>query len=500
MNVPGFRTAASHDLRVITPDDTQLVARDSHTTVSDGTAGGSSMPLLLRESLPALILLLVVTKVVSPVSDPDTFWHIAAGDYLSNHWVFNGPDPWSDMSTHTWRLHEWLPQLGISGLYDLGGLAAVAWVLPLGVTAIMVALWYWLRQTSSLLVTALVMGATFVGMTASMSARPHLVSFAFTVVTTGAWLRTATDHRGRWWLVPLTWVWACSHGMWFVAPVIGVTVVVGMALDRGVGRRQLVRLAGIPVVSVVAAALTPVGPQLLLSPLEVSVYTSFVDEWQASSLGDQAFTAFMALAGLVAVMWCRRGQRVPWSQLLLLALAVGLALMYARTVAVGAAVLAPVAATTIKHVKGTEREPGSRRERVITLGAALVALVAAAVMSSHSAARPAAGANELDAELSALPSGTTVCNSYDLGGWLIWRHPNIRPAVDGRTEVYALDYFHEYLAFHSGRPGWESYLDTVGCTHALVRTTEPAAAGLAKQEGWIVVRAGEQFVLLRAPE
>ena len=458
------------------------------------------MPLLLRQSLPGLILLIAVIKTVKPVSDPDTFWHIATGEYLAGNWVFSGPDPWSDMSSHTWRLHEWLPQLGIFGLYDIGGLPAVAWALPLGLTAIMIALWYWLRQTSSLLISSVVMGMTFAGMTASLSVRPHLVSFVLTVITAGVWLRTASDHKGRWWLVPLAWIWACSHGMWFVGPAIGLTVVLGMTLDRVISPRQTLHLASISVASIVAAALTPVGPQLLLSPLEVRAYTSFVEEWRASALGDQAFTAFIALAALVCVLWSRRGRRVPWSQLLLLALAVALALLYARTVAVGAAVLAPLAAATIKSLKGTEREPVSRREGSITLGAALLALVAAAVLSPQTAARDVAGANDLDEQLAAIPRGTTICNSYEVGGWLIWKHPHLRPAVDGRTEVYDLEYFHEYLGFHAGRLDWESYLDTTGCEHALVPRTSPPASGLVKQESWTVMGSGKQYTLLSSPE
>ena len=62
--------------------------------------------------------------------------------------------------------------------------------------------------------------------------RPQMLSFLLVAVTIGAWLRTREDGRLRWWLVPMTWVWAMSHGMWPIGIVIGVVAVVGLALDR----------------------------------------------------------------------------------------------------------------------------------------------------------------------------------------------------------------------------------------------------------------------------
>ncbi|KGN32340.1 hypothetical protein N802_18420 [Knoellia sinensis KCTC 19936] len=449
--------------------------------------------------LPGLVLLMGAVRALQPVSDPDTFWHIAAGGYLWEHWAFSGPDPWSDMSTQPWRLHEWLPQLGMSALYDAAGLPAVAWLLPVGVVAILLSLWWWLRRSTSLLITALLMAVVFVGMSGSLSLRPHLVTFALTVVTSGAWLQTSLDGKSRWWLVPVTWVWACSHGMWFIGPIIGVVVVVGMCLDRRLDLRACLRLVLVPIASVIAACLTPVGPGLLLSPFEVSEYTSYVQEWQSPSIRDVGFAAFVALCGVLVLIWARRGRPVPWVRVLLVGSAVGLALLYARTVPVGMAILAPVAALEIQKATPLLREKVSRREVGLTLGAALAGLTLAGALVPSTSAKPGAGANDLDSQLSTLPAGTTVCNDYVLGGWLIWKHPNIRPAVDGRTEIYGLDYFKAYLKFQSGSPGWEEYVGRVGCSFALLAQTDAPAAGLVHQQGWSVVRAGERYVLLRAP-
>ena len=68
--------------------------------------------------------------------------------------------------------------------------------------------------------------------------RPQMLSFLLVAVTAAAWLRTREDGRLRWWLVPLTWVWAMLHGMWPIGIVIGVVAVVGLALDRRAHRAR----------------------------------------------------------------------------------------------------------------------------------------------------------------------------------------------------------------------------------------------------------------------
>ena len=47
---------------------------------------------------------------------------------------------------------------------------------------------------------------------------------------------TREDHKVRWWLVPLAWLWAMVHGMWPVGIIIGLVALLGIALDRAVPR------------------------------------------------------------------------------------------------------------------------------------------------------------------------------------------------------------------------------------------------------------------------
>jgi len=471
---------------------------DGHAAVppADRTSG---LPLLLRQVLPGLVAFIAVLRMVQPVRDPDTFWHLAAGDHLRRTWSFSGSDPWSTMSPQPWRLHEWLPELLMSLTQQVFGLPGVSWLLPLGAAAIALCLWVVVRREAPLLVTAIVLVGALVGMSGSLSLRPQLVSFALVVVTTGAWLATRRDGRARWWLVPLTWVWACSHGMWFVGVVVGIVALVGLFLEGVARGRAWLRLALVPLGSLVAAAVTPVGPALLTAPFAVREYARFVTEWRSPALTDIAFIAFLVSAAVTLLIWSRERRRTPWTEILLVGLAVGFALLYVRTVAVGAAMLAPMTAMAIARVARLPREPLHRREVALTVGLTASALAVAAFLAPARGAQPEWGPNDLDRQLAALPAATVLCNDYGSGGWLIWKHPNVRPAIDGRTEVYAVSHVEAYMTFQSAGPGWDAYLEQTGCRWALVPSDLPVAEALVRQSRWTVAARGSTYSLLRSP-
>ena len=471
--------------------------QETGTSASGGRS--SAVPLLLRQALPGIVALVVVVRMLQPVRDPDTFWHIAAGDALRESWSFSGPDPWSTMSSLPWRLHEWLPELLMSYTQQAFGLPGVSWLLPLGAAGIALSLWLTVRRQAPLLVSAIVLVVALVAMSGSLSLRPHLVSFALAAVTVGAWLRTRDDGRARWWLIPLTWLWACSHGMWFVGVVVGLVALVGFYLDRVARGRAWLRLAAVPLGSLVAAALTPVGPELLASPFSVREYAKFVTEWRSPALTDIAFVAFLVIAAATLLIWSRERRRTSWTEILLVGLAIGFSLLYVRTIAVGAAIVAPMAAMAIARVVSLRREPIQRREVALTVGLTVLGLAVAGLLAPSRGAQPAWGPNDLDRQIAALPTGTVLCNDYGSGGWLIWKHPNVRPAIDGRTEVYSLEHVESYMTFQSAAPGWDDYLEATRCRWALVPSDLPVAEALVEQARWTVAARGSSHVLLRSP-
>lgn len=459
----------------------------------------STLPLGLRQTLAGLIVAFTAIRVLGPINDPDTFWHIASGAHLAQTWDFVLPDPFGAAAEKQWILNQWLPQLLMHWADQTFGPAGVSWLLSLATAVLLLVLWVACRRRASALVTAMVMAAAVLTMSASLSPRPQLVTFILTVVVTDAWLRTALDHRPRWWLVPLSWVWACSHGMWFLGAAVGLAVVVGLAMGHRTSRGTLWRLALIPALSVVVAALTPVGPQLLTSPFQVAGVAGLITEWQPARTTDPAFVG-AALLLVLTVVWLARYRRERrWHLVLLLAMVAVLALTSLRTVAIAGALIAPIAAQALQQLTGLPREPVEAREKVTTVGLAVVGLVLAALIAPAQAGATTTGREALRGPLDALPAGTVVCNDQRDGGWLIWRHPQLRVTIDTRVEIYSVDHIRQYLAFVDARPGWERYPARVRCTYALLAPDAAVVEALTTRMHWSVVESAGDRVLLRAP-
>lgn len=453
------------------------------------------VPLIVASLLPILFL----RQALSPVSDPDTFWHIRAGEYLWETGRFVGPEPWSKFSGEPWVLHEWLPEVAYFFAAQSGGLPAVAWLSVASIVTFYVVLYWAAREQASVLPAAIAAAAGWVGASGSLSPRPHVVSFALLAVFTVVWLRTARDLRPRWWLVPVTWLWACSHGMWFAGVVVGLAVCLGLTLDRRVGVRGAARLAAVPVLGVLAAAVTPVGPTLLLAPLTVGDYRKYVTEWAPPELLDPQVMTALAMVTVVAIGWARGRSRTPWTHIAILAVAVGWTLLYFRTVPLGAAMLTPLFAGSLQTMLAVERPRPGRVELASVASGAAASLVLAALLAPSVAGSPGRMPIGLDDDLSRLRPGTVVFNEYMVGGWLLWRHRQLAPVMDPRTEVYSVPYVDEYMAAVRAAPGWERTIARSGATAAVLGVRSPLAYALTTQSGWVVKDQHRGYALLERP-
>jgi hypothetical protein len=383
------------------------------------------------------------------------------------------------------------------------GLAGVAWLAGAGVVTFGLAVFLACRREADVLPAAVATGIALVGAGGSLTARPQLASFVLISVVLAAWLRTERDLKPRWWLVPLSWVWACTHGLWFVGIVIGLAVVAGLWLERRVTRCQLGRLLAVPALSVGAAALTPVGPKLIFAPLGTSAMAPFVSEHQPPDLvGDPNATTTILMVGLIALTWARKGS-VPWSRLLLLVVAAGWTVLMERTVAVGAIMAAPLLASAAQSWLATrEVDRPSVGERRILGSGLLACLFALAVAVPSLPERGTLPPTRLDETLASLPNGTVVYNAYELGGWLEWQHRNVAPVVDGMTRAYYVKHVAGVVNANELGKGWYRFVRDTGAEYALLEVDSPLALELENHMDWEQAGVDDHagYLMLRAPQ
>jgi len=456
-----------------------------------------------RWLIPALAVFAVSATVkfgIRPVSDPDAWWHLKAGAYLLSRWRFDGPDPWVPFSSRPFVLTQWLPEVVAQKGYELFGLPAVAWLRCAAMLALISALVWAARQAADAVPAIIAALAGLIGAGGSLSERPQLISFVLLAVTVGAWWKTAGDLKPRWWLVPLTFIWACSHGLWGVGVLIGLIVVAGLALDRRLDLRTAARLLAIPALSAVAAALTPVGPRLLLTPFEVSSNAAkFVQEWQPTDARNLFAVITLGMIALALLPWIRGTSTRPWWQIALAGAAVVFTLAMFRTVPIGSIIAAPLLASSLQEQRGHQAAPLSRRGTLAWLGLVAAAAIVAVPIAGTLAQRPSGWPEGLRPQLAALPARTVVLNDFAAGGWLLWAEPRLTPVIDLRSEIYSMDYIREYKRTEEVRAGWQELLARTKPRYALLRAEAPLTVALREQLKWTTVGKDADYVLLKAP-
>jgi hypothetical protein len=260
------------------------------------------------------------------------------------------------------------------------------------------------------------------------------------------------------------------------------------------------KLALVPLLSLVAAALTPAGPTLLLAVVQTGDKWRFVSEWQPPNFTTSAPAGALLMVAIVAIIWARGRARLPWTHALLLLLATAMVLMAARTVTAGAAMLVPVLAMSLQQATYARPPVPLARREGLTLGiTGVVALVALAFLVPQTSATPGNVPNALDDELSQLAPGSPVLNAYELGGWLHWRHPELNTVIDGFTDGYTVEAIEEFTDAGRAAPGWEEYVEETTARHAILREESPLAFALTDRLGWVTLGSDEGYVLLEEP-
>lgn len=400
------------------------------------------------------------------------------------------------LTQRPWVLHEWLGELPLTLAYGAWRLPGVA-LAEAGLALVLVGFVYRAsRRRSRPLVSLLVAVLTWIVASGSISPRPQVISFLFIVVIESAWLSALASHRVPWWTVPLMWVWACSHGMW----VVGLLVSLLAVASHGMHERSWTavrRFAPVLVAQALAVSLTPLGLRVWTTSWNMRPYTRYVTEWAPPSLFTVTVGIGMGALVVIAMIWFRRRGRPSIFEVALWVLALVCVAATARTVAVGAVLMAPPLASALESIAGGPFKPPARRELMVYATSSVLMIVTLAPILATSAATPPGYPSHLSAQLQSLPKGTVLLNDYAVGGWLLLEHPTLRPIIDGRADVYDVARFEQAMMLSSVSPGWEEVIASLRARTALLKGDSPLALALRERLGWQELGAADGFVLLR---
>ena len=160
-------------------------------------------------------------------------------------------------------------------------------------------------------------------------------------------------------------------------------------------------------------------------------------------------------------------------------------------------ILVPLIAVQV-HA-GRVRPAGPRRpEYLLVVGAGVVALAALAFVVPRTADGPPSQPAWVDPALSALPAGTKVVDSWDYGGYLMWRYPQLDLLTHGYGDTFTVAELQRNTDILEVASGWDTELRRTGCTIAVLRPTSALAYAL-RQEHWTVLHSSTGVAELQAP-
>lgn len=455
--------------------------------------------------LAALAVYAIALFMPQVLNDGDTYWHIAAGDWMLDHRAVLSTDPFSFTRAGVpWQTHEWLSEILMAAAFRAGGwsglLVLIGGAAALAVGLLAIHLARWLDPLPRLVIVTLAIGC----LTPSLLARPHVLALP-ALELWGAMLLIARDQKRApsLMLLPLMTLWANLHGSF----AFGLVLIAPCALEACIEakwRTATLRSWAVFGLGAVAAALvTPHGLGGFLFPLKLMTLKSLavVTEWRATDFSTLQPLELALMAALFVFL--SRGVRFPVVRLATLLVLLHMALQHGRHQMllgiVGALLIAAPLGEVLKRRSDQESPAGAARRTPIWALGGLSFLI---VLTLVRFADPARRVDDLASPISALAHvppdlrDRPVFNEYGFGGYLISR--GLRPFIDGRTDLFGDAFVRNYMhVTHPDAAAVEETFQHYRIAWTILSPSNPLVALLDARPDWRRLYS-DQFAVIHA--
>ena len=478
------------------------------------------MRTLTLDRLVTLIAFIAVFAMAArSIGDTDLYWHLATGRYIVETGEIPTTDPFSSTRSGTaWINVQWLPQVGLYLLYQLGGFTALSFLVA--ALATLAALFVWCTMSGDVFVRAFGLILFAAASALVWTPRPNILTIVLLAAL--SYILHLYRHKSidRLWLIPLVFlVWVNAHGGYLIGFVlIGVTLA-GDALDRVLGQAGptcltwigMRKLVLVTLVGLAALMVNLYGFDALRLPLVTvgqEASARWIVEWSSPDFHIISEQPMLWLFLLTLLAIGRSGKRADLADVFGVAGFAYLAFLSRRNIGLYAVVVAPIfvryASTAIDRARAGKpigaRSPGIGWLNVAILG--MIALVAALKvvvdLSPKTQAMTERGLVPIDAVnwIAANRLDGAMFNSYNWGGYLLWRlWPDYAVYVDGRADVFGDDFLREYRGVMAALPGFDATLDRANVEWVVIETESLLADALSREPGWREVYRDAQAVV-----
>ncbi len=491
----------------------------------------------------ALLALLAGGKaILYDTLDPDCFWHLKVAEQLRRDGIGPLRDELSYLSLATpWTPYSWLAELGMRGLWRVGGWRSAVAGQAICVAAIVVLTAVNCRELQGIVADRGVADragagggggggrrggdnpsrlsaalATAVGAfwsLAYLSFRPATLAIALLALC--LWLllrdlRRGASTRAVWGVIPITALLVNIHLYAALVPAWAGCLFLGAVIERRspVPLRALALFVG----TALACCATPMLPGTIATAMHYQfsdplVHSTVIAEMQPFWTGPAGIVAAILVAITAALIW-RRRRELPIGLVLMTALGVLLLIQLGRYAAIFSLMGAPMLAATMPALSDRALD----RRAVIPAMALILLLVMARLtiafpskntslsewLNRHGADAPGypCAAADFVADRVRPVSGRLI-NEFTWGGYLAWRlGDHYRVMIDGRTQVYCPEIWR--LAY-LGAPDRSEWLGSLGADAAIVPLHNSQFRQDLLRLGWTVAHRDERAEVLLGP-
>lgn len=411
------------------------------------------------------LLLIVFMLALRPATDPDIGWHLRNAELMVRLHRFIHQDTYSFTTIGMpWIDHEWLTEIP----YDLGwrlwGARGLLLVSIVALEAVFAGVFYlaWLqsRRLNAAWIASIV---SVVFGTVSFAPRTLLFGWvalvAELIVLTRFERQRGLIHQGKTsreirllWPLPLIFLfWINLHGSWLIGFVLLLLYVAcgSVGFEKGVVRNvrwtaeELHALAVVTAACCAALFANPYGWHLVAYPFDMAFHQKLniasVQEWQPldwHSLRGRIFFVTLLL-GLAAQLFRPRKWRLY--ELAFVCVGVHAALSYQRFLFLAGILVLPFLAADLPRIP-RQRKGGEPPQQKVLHACLLLGMVLCGLLAYR--ARQGAVGSEVEYPNGALPMLATLrkqaplLNSYDWGGYLELRLPELPVMIDSRTDIF----------------------------------------------------------------
>ncbi len=473
------------------------------------------------------------------LGDAGIGWHIRTGQQIVARHAIPRVDLFSStMKGKPWFAWEWLYDVVVGQLEATLGLNGVVWFTA----AVIAAVFAWMfrlliARGANVVVALLLMLLAISASTIHFLARPHVVSWLFTLAW--FWILGSSERqdfnlggsRKRWlWTLPLLMlVWVNVHGGFLVGFVLLGIFLLGAAwtwfrarenrieeaLKKIAAGKRVRDLAWVSLFCAAASLVNPYGWNLhrhVYRYLSNRFLMDHIEEFQSPNFHGIAQRCFLVLLLISVAVLAIRGRELRMSEGLTVLFALYAGLYASRNIPVSSILLAMVVgplAPAAGIVRGFSERMSPIEMRLKGHGWPILALAvtftiaanggragSSVWMDAHFDPRrmPVEAVNYLEEHKFSGP----ILSPDSWGGYLIYRlypqsklYPQPNVVVDDRHDLYGEEFFKSYLKLVHVERGWEEFLRTHQASCILLPRDAALASMLAETKGWKKIYADD---------